>query len=559
MANIFISYSRKDRETARLLAEFLDGRGYSVWWDHDLHAGENYRRQIKAQLEGANAAIVIWSPNAKDSDWVNDEALAALRAGKLISTHTTDFEPYNDTPYGFGGQHMVPVVAHEEIARAVQALLVNSNDAAAKGTAGAKVARAGEPRAVSLAFTDLAGRAHRMSVPVAQFTDDAVSSGRIRLDLSGQPGWPRSAPSQVVLMPDTGAPFGEALTSVIAKRGNRSIPCDALHPSGFSLLEFDPRCVAKRADAYLKASGLAHHMLVSVELPFKLAYTADEEKRLGISESDGDSHPALAPILAAATNRLAEMGVTCEMAADKSRSVGALRFGGMKPVEAADSIQELKAYVADLASARGLRANFSSAATGSWMSCGQMLWKDGAPKLAVRQRQAGQRFADLTEDGAFYIGGLLQHARALNAFANPLASSYERLTLDEGAPVLASYSERNRNTACLIPFESSTQDRRIELRFPDPAANPYLLIAALVMAGCDGVRNKIHPGSPVEQEPGSGHPGQPAAVPVLAKSLREALESLDTDRDFLRVGGVFETALIDAYIALKKSEAEVKG
>ena len=146
MANIFISYSRKDREIARLLAEFLDGRGYSVWWDHDLHAGENYRRQIKAQLEGANAAVVIWSPNAKDSDWVNDEALAALRAGKLISTHTADFEPYNDTPYGFGGQHMVPVVAHEEIARAVQALLVNSSEAAAKGAVGARATRAGEPR-----------------------------------------------------------------------------------------------------------------------------------------------------------------------------------------------------------------------------------------------------------------------------------------------------------------------------------------------------------------------------------------------------------------------------
>ncbi|HET7153883.1 MAG TPA: TIR domain-containing protein [Hyphomicrobiaceae bacterium] len=557
MANIFISYSRKDREIARLLAEFLDGRGYSVWWDHDLHAGENYRRQIKVQLEGANAAIVIWSPNAKDSDWVNDEALAALRAGKLISTHTADFEPYNDTPYGFGGQHMVPVVAHEEIARAVQALLVNSNEAAAKGAAGAKVTRGGEPRIVSLVFTDLAGRAHRMSVPVQQFTEDAVSSGRIRIDLSGQPGWPRNAPSQVVLVPDTGAKFGEPFASALAQRANRVIPCDALDPSTFTLLELDPRTVTKRAEAYLKASGLAHHVIISVELPFKLTYTADEERRIGISESDGESHPALAPILAAATNRLAEMGVTCEMAVDRSRSVGVLRFAGMKAVQAADSIQELKSYIADLATARGLRANFSSAATGSWMYCGQMLWKDGAPKLAVKQREAGQRFADLTEDGAFYIGGLLRHARALNAFANPLASSYERLTLDAGAPVLAAYSERNRYTACQIPFESSTQDRRIELRFPDPAANPYLLIAALVMAGCDGVRNKIYPGSPVEQEPTSGVPAEPAGAPVLATSLREALESLDTDRDFLRVGGVFETALLDAYIALKKNEAAV--
>ena len=189
------------------------------------------------------------------------------------------------------------------------------------------------------------------------------------------------------------------------------------------------------------------------------------------------------------------------------------------------------------------------------MYCGQMLWKDGAPKLAVRQREAGQRFADLTADGAYYIGGLLKHARALNAFANPSANSYERMTPEKGAPVLAAYSERNRYTACQIPFELSTKDRRIVLRFPDPAANPYLLIAAMVMAGCDGVRNKIDPGSPVEQEPASGIPAEPAGAPVLAKSLREALESLDKDRDFLRVGGVFETALIDAYIALKKGEA----
>lgn len=554
MANIFISYSRKDRETARHLAEFLNGLGYSVWWDHDLHAGQNYRRQIQVELEGAHAAIVIWSPDAKDSDWVKDEAQAALRAGKLISTHTTDFEPY-DTPYGFGGQHMVPVVAHEEIARAVQGLLANSNEAAAKGGGGAKVTRAGEPRVVNLAFTDLAGRPHRMSVPVQQFTEDAVSSGRIRLDLSGSPGWPRNAPSQVVLIPDMG--FGEPFTSVLAKRANRVIPCDALDPSSFGLLEFDPRCVAKRAEAYLMSSGLAHHVIVSVELPFRLTYTADEERRIGISESDGESHPALAPILAAATNRLAEIGVACEMAADKSRSVGVLRFAGMKAVQAADSIQDLKSYIADLASARGLRANFSSAATGGWMYCGQMLWKDGAPKLTVRQREAGQRFADLTADGAYYIGGLLKHARALNAFANPSANSYERMTPEEGAPVLAAYSERNRYTACQIPFESSTKDRRIVLRFPDPAANPYLLIAAMVMAGCDGVRNKIDPGSPVEQEPASGIPAEPAGAPVLAKSLREALESLDKDRDFLRAGGVFETTLIDAYIAMKKNEAPV--
>lgn len=555
MANIFISYSRKDRETARHLAEFLTGRGYTVWWDHDLHAAENYRRQIKAQLEGANAAIVIWSPNAKDSDWVNDEALAALRAGKLISTHTTDFEPYNDTPYGFGGQHMVPVVAHEEIARAVQALLVNGNEAA---TGSVRVTRAaGELRAVNLAFTDLVGRAHRMSVPMQQFTEDAVSSGRIRLDLSGQPGWPRSAPSQVVLIPDTGAPYGEALTTSVAKRGTRIIPCDSLHPSSFGLLEFDPRCVAKRAEAFLKASGLAHHMLVSVELPFKLTSTTGEASRNGAPENDGESHPALAPILAAATNRLAEMEVTCEMASDRSRSVGVLRFAGMKPVQAADAIQELKLFIGELASARGLRATFSTAATGSRMYCSQMLWKDGAPTLAVPQRQAGHRYADLTEEGAFYIGGLLKHVRALNAFANPTANSYERMTLDAGAPMLAAYSERNHYTACQIPFESSTKDRRIVLRFPDPAANPYLLIAAMIMAGCDGIRSKINPGSPTEQEPASGNAPELAGVPMLAASLSEALECLASDLDFLRVGGVFEDALINAYIAMKKGEAAV--
>ncbi len=129
------------------------------------------------------------------------------------------------------------------------------------------------------------------------------------------------------------------------------------------------------------------------------------------------------------------------------------------------------------------------------------------------------------------------------------------MTLDAGAPVLAAYSERSRYTACQIPFESSTRDRRIELRFPDPAANPYLLIAAMIMAGCDGIRSKIDPGSPTEQEPASGNAAGLAGAPMLAKSLPEALECLANDLDFLRVGGVFEDPLISAYIALKKSEA----
>jgi glutamine synthetase len=187
---------------------------------------------------------------------------------------------------------------------------------------------------------------------------------------------------------------------------------------------------------------------------------------------------------------------------------------------------------------------------GSGMHCHQSIWKGSTPTFA------GNKYADLSDNCLWYIGGILKHAKAINAFTNPSTNSYKRLVPGYEAPVLLAYSARNRSASCRIPYTTNPKAKRVEVRFPDPSANPYLAFAALFMAGLDGIQNKISPGDPMDKNLYDLPPAELAEIPTVSGSLREALDCLDKDRDFLKKGSVFTDDMIDAYIELRMAEVE---
>jgi glutamine synthetase len=221
-------------------------------------------------------------------------------------------------------------------------------------------------------------------------------------------------------------------------------------------------------------------------------------------------------------------------------------------VRTADNMQIYKYVVHNTAHAYGKTATFMPKPVkddnGSGMHCHQSIWKGDTPLFA------GSGYADLSEMALYYIGGIIKHAKALNAFTNPLTNSYKRLIPGFEAPVLLAYSARNRSASCRIPFATSPKGKRVEVRFPDPGANPYLAFSAMMMAGLDGIENKIHPGDPMDKNLYDLPPEELSSVPTVCGSLREALESLDADRDFLKKGDVFSDDLIDGYLKLKWDE-----
>jgi glutamine synthetase len=221
-------------------------------------------------------------------------------------------------------------------------------------------------------------------------------------------------------------------------------------------------------------------------------------------------------------------------------------------VAKADETQIYKYVVQNVAHAYGKTATFMPKPVfgdnGTGMHVHQSIWKDGKPLFA------GDEYAGLSETCLFYIGGIIKHAKSLNAFTNPSTNSYKRLVPGYEAPVLLAYSARNRSASCRIPFTPSPKGKRMEVRFPDPMANPYLAFAAMLMAGLDGIKNKIHPGEPMDKDLYDLPAEELASIPTVCTSLREALEALDKDREYLKAGGVFDDDQIDAYIALKQEE-----
>jgi len=435
---------------------------------------------------------------------------------------------------------------------------------------------------VDLRFTDTRGKEQHVSVPAHVVNADFFKTGKM-FDGSSIAGWKSIAESDMVLMPDPATavmdPFADEPTLILR--------CDILEPSTMQGYERDPRTIAKRAEAYLKASGVGDTAYFGPEPEFFILddvrwgadmsgafYKVDSEEASWNSErvfEDGNiGHrpsvkggyfpvppvDSLQDIRSAMALVLEEMGVTVEVHHHEVATAGQCEIGTRfnTLVRKADELQILKYVVMNVAHSYGKTATFMPKPlvgdNGNGMHTHQSLSKGG------KNLFAGNKYAGLSETALYYIGGIFKHAKALNAFTNASTNSYKRLVPGFEAPVLLAYSARNRSASVRIPHVANPKARRIEVRFPDSCGNPYLTFAAMLMAGIDGIKNKIHPGDPLDKDLYDLPPEEEKAIPRVAASLEEALEALDKDRDFLKAGGVFTDDAIDGYIELKMEEVQ---
>ncbi|QYJ75171.1 MULTISPECIES: glutamate--ammonia ligase [Shewanella] len=439
-----------------------------------------------------------------------------------------------------------------------------------------------EVKFVDLRFTDTKGKEQHVSIPTHQVDADFFEDGKM-FDGSSIAGWKGINESDMVLMPDATTfvldPFTEETTAIIR--------CDILEPGTMTGYDRDPRSIAKKAEEYLRATGIADTVLMGPEPEFFLfddvrfgtdmsgTFVKIDAKEAawnsGTSYEDGNTghrpfvkggYFPVAPVDSSQDLRsamclvLEEMGQVVEAHHHEVATAGqneiATRFNTL--TKKADEIQILKYVVHNMAHAYGKTATFMPKPivgdNGSGMHVHQSLAKDGVNLFA------GDKYGGLSETALYYIGGIIKHARALNAFTNPSTNSYKRLVPHFEAPVMLAYSARNRSASIRIPVVPSPKGRRIETRFPDPTANPYLGFAALLMAGLDGIQNKIHPGDAMDKDLYDLPAEEAAEIPTVAESLDVALAALDADREFLTKGGVFSNDFIDSYIRLKTAEAE---
>jgi len=433
---------------------------------------------------------------------------------------------------------------------------------------------------VDLRFTDTRGKEQHVTVPSGVVDEDFFTDGKM-FDGSSIAGWKGINESDMILMP-------EAATAVIDpffEEATVNIRCDVIEPSTMQGYERDPRSLAKRAEAYLKSTGIADGALFGPENEFFIfdsvrfgaemrgcfyqidsvqgAWNSSTEyaegnkgHRPGIKGGYFPVPPvdAFQDVRSAMAVALAEMGLKVEVhhheVATAGQSEIGVGAGGL--VRKADEVQILKYVVHNVAHGYGKTATFMPKPlvgdNGSGMHVHQSLQKGGKALFA------GEKYGGLSDIALYYIGGIIKHARALNAFTNPGTNSYKRLVPGFEAPVLLAYSARNRSASIRIPWVSNPKARRIEVRFPDSSANPYFAFTAMMMAGLDGIQNKIHPGEPADKDLYDLEPEEAKAIPTVCHSLDMALEYLDKDREFLTRGGVFTNDVIDAYMALKMQE-----
>ena len=437
-------------------------------------------------------------------------------------------------------------------------------------------------RWVDLRFTDTRGKEQHVSTPASQVDEDFFEDGKM-FDGSSIAGWKSINESDMILMPDDSTsiidPFTDDATVILR--------CDIVEPSTMQGYERDPRSVAKRAEAYLALTGLGDtaffgpepEFFVFDDVKFKVemqgaSYAINSEEAAWASNDDfeegntghrprvkGGYFPvppvdSLHDIRAAMCSAMEQMGLDVEVHHHEVGTAGqceiGIRFNRL--VAKADEVQILKYCVHNVAHAYGKTATFMPKPlvgdNGSGMHVHQSVSKDGVNTFA------GDEYAGLSETALYYIGGIIKHARAINAFANASTNSYKRLVPGFEAPVMLAYSARNRSASIRIPYEPSPKGKRIEVRFGDPTANPYLCFAAMLMAGIDGVQNKIHPGDAADKDLYDLPAEEAAAIPTVASTFEMALDALDTDRDFLTAGGVFTNDMIDGYIELKREEVE---
>jgi glutamine synthetase len=443
-----------------------------------------------------------------------------------------------------------------------------------------KLIKEKEVKYADLRFTDTRGKEQHVSIPARLVDADLFTDGKM-FDGSSIAGWKGINESDMILMPDAATavldPFFEDATV--------NIRCDVIEPATMQGYERDPRSTARRAEAYLKSTGIADGALFGPENEFFIFdsvrsgsslngcfYEIDSVQGAWNSGKDyvegnkghrptvkGGYFPvppidAFQDIRSAMCDALEEMGMVVEVHHHEVATGGQCEIGvgpgGL--ITKADQVQILKYAVLNVAHSYGKTATFMPKPlvgdNGSGMHVHQSLQKDGKALFA------GDKYGGLSELALYYIGGIIKHAKAINAITNASTNSYKRLVPGFEAPVMLAYSARNRSASIRIPWVSNPKARRIEVRFPDSTANPYFAFAAMMMAGLDGIQNKIHPGDPADKDLYDLEPEEAAHIPTVCHSLDMALEHLDKDREFLTRGGVFTNDLIDAYIALKMQD-----
>ena len=436
-----------------------------------------------------------------------------------------------------------------------------------------------EVKFIDFRFTDTRGKEQHVTVPVSAFSEEKFTGGHA-FDGSSIAGWKGIEASDMQLMPDPNTanidPFFEEPTLILT--------CDVVEPGDGKPYERDPRSLAKRGEAYMKASGLGDAAYFGPEPEFFIFdsvrwqvdmsgcfYKIESEEaawNTGKEYEHGNSgyRPTVkggyfpTPPVDSFQDMRSEMclileslGIPVEVhhheVAQAQMEIGT-KFSTL--VERADWLQLQKYVIQNVAHSYGKTVTFMPKPivgdNGSGMHVHQSVWKNGQNLFA------GDGYAGLSEFALFYIGGIIKHARALNAITNPGTNSYKRLVPGFEAPVKLAYSAKNRSAAIRIPYVASPKGRRVEARFPDPLANPYLAFTALLMAGLDGVENKIHPGEAATKDLYHLPPEEDAKIPTVCSSLEQALEYLDKGRAFLTKGGVFTDGYIDAYIDLKMQE-----
>ena len=437
-----------------------------------------------------------------------------------------------------------------------------------------------EAKWVDLRFCDTRGKEQHVSIPAASIDDDFFENGKM-FDGSSIAGWKGINESDMVLMPDSDSavldPFFDDTTI--------NIRCDILEPTTMQGYERCPRSLGKKAEAYLKSTGIADTAFFGPEPEFFIfddarwgdnlnsafyeidseegSWNSDrpfEEGNIGHRPGIKGGYFPVPPvdsqqnIRAAMCAAMEEMGISVEVHHHEVATAGQAEIGTrFQPlVQKADELLILKYCVLNVAHGFGKTATFMPKPlvgdNGNGMHVHQSLSKDG------KNLFSGDKYGGLSELGLHYIGGIFKHARALNAFCNSGTNSYKRLVPGFEAPTLLAYSARNRSASVRIPWVSSPKARRIEVRFPDSNGNPYFMFAAMMMAGLDGIQNKLDPGAPLDKDLYDLEPEEEKNIPTVCESLDRALEALDKDRAFLTAGGVFTDDMIDGYIKLKMDE-----
>jgi glutamine synthetase len=442
-----------------------------------------------------------------------------------------------------------------------------------------KMIKDNDVKYVDFRFTDPRGKWQHVTFDVTMIEEDTFAEGQM-FDGSSIAGWKAINESDMLLMPDPASatidPFFAETTMVLV--------CDVLEPTTGEPYNRDPRGMAKKAEAYAKSLGIGDTIYFGPEAeffvfddvkysaePYKTGFKVDHVElptntdtdyeggnlghHIGIKKGYFPVPPqdTAQDMRSEMLGAMAKMGVKVEKhhheVASAQHELG-MKFAPMTYM--ADQLQIYKYCIHMVANVYGKTATFMPKPVygdnGSGMHCHQSIWKDGKPVFA------GNKYADLSEICLSYIAGIIKHAKAINAFTNPTTNSYKRLVPGFEAPVLLAYSARNRSASCRIPWTNNPKAKRVEIRFPDPLANPYLGFAAMLMAGLDGVKNKLDPGPAMDKDLYDLPKAELKQIPTVCGSLRQALDELDKDRTFLKAGGVFDDDFIDAYIELKMTE-----